>query len=161
MIIFISWIWWVVWSGVWKCQQLVLSTKYWNLFLVLKIGHLDVYILHSKCEKFPTIFVSCQNLLKRFNLTWFSLYFGLHPLFEPETKKEGIYQFYPLFSMKYVLNYENSLVTIKQNDFLKKKLVTLIVFHDLWIEFKKWVQGKIGEKSVCTVILVRFWTPSK
>ena len=58
--------------------------------------------------------------------------------------------------MKYVLNYENSLVMIKHNDFLKKKLVTLIFFHDLWIEFKKWVQGKIGEKSVCTVILVLF-----
>ena len=58
MIISISWIWWVVWSGVWKCQQLVLSSKYWNNFLVLKIGHLDMYILHSKCEKFPTIFVS-------------------------------------------------------------------------------------------------------
>ena len=34
MIIFISWIWWVVWSGVWKCQQLVLSNEYWHLFVI-------------------------------------------------------------------------------------------------------------------------------
>ena len=115
--------------------------------MVLKIGHLDVYILHSKCEKFPKIFVSCQNLLKRFNLTWFSLYFGLHPLFEPETKKVGIYQFYPIFSKKYVLNYENSLVTIKQNDILKKKLITLIFLMIYGLSSKSGCRGKLEKNQ--------------
>ena len=63
----------------------------------MKIGHLVVYILHSKREKFPTIIVSSQNLLNRLNLTWFTLYFGLHPLFEPETKKRIFFKILSTF----------------------------------------------------------------
>ena len=48
--------------------------------------------------------------------------------------------------MKCVLNYDFSLLLKKYNDFWKKKLLNLFSPHDLWIEFKKWVQGKIGKK---------------
>ena len=112
----------------------------------VQIRHLDVFILHTKREKFPTIFISCENLLKRFNLTWFFLYFCLHHFLNQKPKRRTFIYFTHFFN-EICPKLWNLISYDKIKGFLKKELLALIFFHDLWVDFKKWVQGKIGENQ--------------
>ena len=145
MKISISWIWWVVWSGVWKCRQLVLSYIYCHPFFGFQNWACgSVHFALSK--KFHKIYISCQNLL----LPEFSFTFACTHFLNQKPKGRR-FQNFPTFFNEICPKLCNLVTFDKIEWFLKKEFTKSIFFHDLWIEFKKWVQGEMGEKSGCTL----------
>ena len=136
MKMFISWIWWVLWSKVWKCQQLVLVYGYHRSFQILKIGHLNVSISHLKCQKYHLISVSkLSKFTQEILHTWIFLYFSLHPLLNQKPKRRKFDTFSTFFKeICHKLWRLNNFDKMKW--FEEKKVLNSVLFMIFWLSLK-------------------------
>ena len=139
MKISIIWIWWGVWSGVWKFDSLFSAINIANLLLAFKIWDVDMSIWTKKLKNSKQYI----QVVKIYSYLNFPLLL-LAPTFWTRNQKGGNFKIFPLFFNEICPKLCNLISFDEIEWVLEKKFTKSNFFHDLWIEFKMTRSGTHG-----------------